>query len=195
MTFKFPENTSGETQRSRKRRLAEGFFDDFCKGRGIDIGAGHDPLFDGIETWDWLNGQGDATFMKGVEDGTYDFAHCSHILEHLHDPWEAIRNWYRIVKVGGFIIIDVPHRDLYEKKLELPSRWNPEHKKFWVLDTHVNGWTLGLIQTVREALTGRPNTLMLARTMMRGLTKHDDPNNHSWGEYSNEVVVKKGPIV
>lgn len=195
MTFKFPEGTQGEAQRARSRRLKEGFFEDFCQGRGIDIGAGKDPLFFGIDTWDWMSGQGDATFMRGIADNTYDFAHCSHILEHLQNPWEAIRNWHRIVKPGGYVIIDVPHRDLYEKKLELPSRWNPEHKKFWLLSRHENEWTLGLIQTVQEALEKSQFTLLLARTLMRGLTKHDDPNSHSWGEYSNEVVFKKGPII
>lgn len=192
--MKFPENSQGESQRSRKRRLQEGFFDDFCKGRGIDIGAGNDPLFADIETWDWDHGQGDATHMKGVANDTYDFVHCSHVLEHLYDPWEGIRNWFRILKPGGFLIMAVPHRDLYEKKLELPSKWNPDHKKMWLLDRHANAWTLGLIQTVQEALIDHVYTIIQARILMRNLANAHDPTRHSWGEYSCEIVVKKGKI-
>ncbi|MGV0949197.1 MAG: methyltransferase domain-containing protein [Azonexus sp.] len=190
----FPENTQGESQRARKRRLQEGFYDDWCQGRGIDIGCGPDPLFSGIETWDRDNGQGDATHMKGVEDNIYDFVYASHLLEHLDDPWAGLRSWYRITKPGGFIVVAVPHRDLYEKKLELPSKWNPEHKKFWVMDRHKNQWTLGLVQTIHEALMGKDYTLMLARICMRNLTNAKDPTKHSWGEYSIEAVVKKGFI-
>lgn len=191
----FPENTQGESQRARRRRLQEGFFEEFCQGRGLDIGAGGDPLFKDIETWDWAHGQGDATFMQGVPDDSYDFVYCSHVLEHLHDPWAGIRSWFRILKPGGFLIVAVPHRDLYEKKLELPSKWNPDHKKFWLLDVHENKWTLGLVQTIREALHGKDFALIQARTCMRNLVNQRDPDKHSWGEYSNEAVVKKGKLV
>ena len=190
----FPDNTQGESQRARKRRLQEGFFDDYCKGRGLDIGAGNDPLFKDIETWDKMSGHGDATHMLGVPDETYDFVYCSHILEHLDDPWAGIRSWFRILKVGGFLIVAVPHRDLYEKKFKLPSKWNQEHKKFWVLDRHHNEWTLGLIQTIQEALACSDYRLLLARINMRDLTNQFNPDKHSWGEYSIEAVVKKGAI-
>lgn len=188
-------DTQGESQRARNRRLKEGFFDEFCVGRGLDIGAGRDPLFEDIETWDYDRGNGDATLMDGVENCSYDYVYCSHILEHLKNPWKGVANWFRILKDGGYLIVAVPHRDLYEKKLELPSNWNPDHKTYWLLERHTNPFTLGLIQTVQEALTGVDYAIIQARVMMRGLVHGNDPTKHSWGEYSCEIVVKKGKLI
>jgi len=62
--------------------------------------------------------------LKGVADETYDFVYSSHTIEHLPDPSEDIKNWFRVLKPDGYLIIYFPHRDLYEKK-QLPLRFNP----------------------------------------------------------------------
>jgi len=102
-------------------------------GTGIDIGAGPDPLslyielfprIDDIISWDMPNG--DAQFMAGVADASFDFVHSSHCLEHLVDPVQGLANWLRIVKPGGHLIVTVPDEDLYEQGM-IPSR-NPDHK-------------------------------------------------------------------
>ncbi|MBI5558980.1 MAG: methyltransferase domain-containing protein [Deltaproteobacteria bacterium] len=76
-------------------------------------------------TWDLEDG--DALFMKGVADSHYDFLHASHCLEHMVNVEEALANWIRIVKPGGFLIITVPEEDLYEIG-NWPSKFNPDHK-------------------------------------------------------------------
>jgi SAM-dependent methyltransferase len=65
--------------------------------------------------------------MKGVADGTFDFLHASHSLEHMRDVNIALEHWIRIVKPGGFLIITVPDEDLYEQG-HWPSRYNTDHK-------------------------------------------------------------------
>src|SRR3546814_3492720 len=63
----------------------------------------------------------------GVADESYDFVHSSHCLEHLRDPEEGLRNWFRILKPGGHLIVTVPDEDLYEQGI-FPSAYNPDHK-------------------------------------------------------------------
>lgn len=65
--------------------------------------------------------------MSGVADGSFDFVHSSHCLEHLDDPAVALGNWIRICKPGGHLVIVVPDEDLYEQGI-WPSAFNYEHQ-------------------------------------------------------------------
>ncbi len=103
-------------------------------GHGIDIGGKPDPLvlykelfplMLSVRTWDLEDG--DAQYMEGVPDSSYDFVHSSHCLEHLRDPREGLKNWFRILKEGGHMIITVPDEDLYEQGV-FPSTFNKDHK-------------------------------------------------------------------
>jgi len=43
-------------------------------------------------------------------DRTFDVCVCSHILEHVENPHELIKEIYRILKVGGVALIEFPNR-------------------------------------------------------------------------------------
>jgi SAM-dependent methyltransferase len=126
---------SNETSKSVLRRLHDvRYATRYFVGEGIDVGAGEDslakytslfPLATNIRSWDLQDG--DAEAMQSVADQTYDFVHSSHCLEHLNDPYQGLKNWIRICKTGGHLIIMVPDEDLYEQKL-WPSIFNPDHK-------------------------------------------------------------------
>jgi len=121
-----------ETTKSNKfrRRFDKDYVEKFFVGNGIDIGGGGDPLkpcdfFPNIKTVDfWDKRQGDAQLME--TDKTYDFVYSSNCLEHLANPYVAIKNWWKILKDGGHLIVCVPDEDLYEQGF-FPSRYNPEH--------------------------------------------------------------------
>lgn len=123
-----------ETSKSIARRLHTPGFVRYFRGHGIDIGAGADglhqwkslfPLMDSCVCWD--KEQGDAQFMEGVKDASFDFVHSAHCLEHLFDPHVALHHWWRILKPGGHLVVMVPDEDLYEQGL-WPSAWNNDHK-------------------------------------------------------------------
>lgn len=123
-----------EQSKSAKRRYNDGDFHKFFSGNGIDIGGAPDPLsqytnaFRGLKsvvTWDLVDG--DAQYMEGVKDDTYDFVHSSHCLEHMVCPETALDHWLRIVKPGGYLIITVPEEDMYERG-DWPSKRNDDHK-------------------------------------------------------------------
>ena len=124
-----------ECSKAVQRRLSQpGFSNHYFAGDGIDIGGKPDPLalyassfsrIKSVRTWD--REDGDAQILAGVSDESFDFVHSSHCLEHLADPAEALRNWVRVVKPGGFLVISVPDEDLYEQG-RFPSTFNPDHK-------------------------------------------------------------------
>lgn len=124
-----------ECSKSISRRLSDAnFINKYFVGSGVDIGGKPDPLalYQGlfcqmrsVKTWDWEDG--DAQIMAGVPDGEFDFVHSSHCLEHLVDPHEGLKNWFRIVREGGYVVITVPDEDLYEQGV-FPSTFNRDHK-------------------------------------------------------------------
>jgi len=179
----------GETSKAFDRRRREGWFEQHAQRLGIDIGCGDNPLTDECERFDLILGSGDATYMKDIPDEFFDYAYASHLLEHLDDPITALRNWWRIIRPGGRIILVVPHRDLYEKKTLLPSRFNPAHKHFFLPLRHEPPHTLGLLQLFTEAIGHE-----FSFHSLRILDEQYQANgamNHPGGEYSIEFIALK----
>jgi SAM-dependent methyltransferase len=177
----------GETSKARERREREGWFDKFAPPDrpGIDIGSGPDPLNDTFRRWD--KPDGDAALMAGVAGGTFATVYASHVLEHLNDPLEALRNWWRILATGGHLIVLVPHRDLYEKRLTLPSRWNGEHKTFWLPDDFDPPVTWSFRWAIERAVPD--GELVLFQVLDECYQANG--NDHAGGEYSIEAIVRK----
>jgi len=176
----------GETAKAKQRRTEEGFFDKYCQGKGLDIGYGGDLLAPNCKGWD--REHGDAQYLHGMEDASFDFVYSSHTLEHMVNPGIALRNWWRVLKPGGYLILYIPHRDLYEKKKTLPSRWNNDHKHFFLTDTDEEPDTIGIIPLIQRTLANQK--VIYAKECNAGHTI-TDPEIHSDGEYSIEVVIKK----
>lgn len=124
-----------ECSKSIARRLKDSrYASRYFVGDGVDIGGKPDPLslyrelfprIATLKTWDLEDG--DAQFMQSAADASYDFVFSSHCLEHLRDPREGLRNWLRIVKPGGHLVITIPEEDLYEQGV-WPSTHNRDHK-------------------------------------------------------------------
>ncbi len=130
-----------ECSKSIPRRLSQpNFSNRYFVGEGLDIGGKPDPLalyrevfsrIASVRTWDIEDG--DAQFLAGVPDASYDFVHSSHCLEHLHNPGEGLANWLRVIRPGGHVIVTVPDEDLYEQG-RFPSTFNVDHK--WTFTIH-----------------------------------------------------------
>ena len=187
------ENTDikGETSKAYSRRVSEGWFEKYAPEdkSGIDIGAQIDPLNQTFRRYDLIFGDGDATYMHGIEDNTFWTVYASHILEHISFTEKAIRRWYDILKPGGHLIICVPHRDLYEKKRFPPSNWNPDHKYFWLPDKQEPPAVKCL---KKEVLSAIPNANIVSyRVLDEGFDHTITKEEHSIGEFSIECIVKK----
>ena len=114
----------------------------YTRGLGLDIGCGPDkgfPHFIGID-----NNQDERIFGEQhrattadmiVPDGTklpqlaseqYDFVYSSHMLEHVPDFKACLKEWWRLIKVGGHLVLYLPHKELYPN-VGTPAA-NPDHK-------------------------------------------------------------------
>lgn len=181
----------GESVRAFDRRNREGFFDKYMQGKGIDVGAGTDPVTWEADTWDlYESGMTQEASKIDRADETYDWVYSSHCLEHVPNREASLKEWWRILKHGGNLIISVPHRDLYEKKERPPSRWNMEHHVFFVPQKHLFSDVLGLQQLIQETLNVTNEDILYLKECSEGHTIID-PEIHSDGEISIEIVVRK----
>lgn len=185
----FWKRRSMETTKSAIRRKLEGWFDKYTPFHlpGIDIGCGYDPIHPSFVKYDKIFGAGDAQFMEDIPNESFDTVFASHVLEHLNDPIIGLQNWHRICKPGGHIIICVPHRDLYEKRIALPSKWNEDHKTFWLPEKDKSRGVFGVKETVHKAIPAAK--IVLLRVLNEGWVSNGQ--NHSDGEYSIECVIRK----
>jgi SAM-dependent methyltransferase len=181
-----------ETSRSRERRISEGWYEKYCPPDepGLDIGTADDPIHDHFDQWDMEFGDGDAVLMEGMAGEKYHTVYASHILEHVNDPIAAIRRWFELVRPGGHLIACVPHRDLYEKRKLLPSRFNADHLCFWLPNSSEPPHTVDFTRTIQDALQSVAHDILYVRVLDRGWMPVS-ANEHSRGEYAIEAVIRK----
>lgn len=82
----------------------------FCKGEGVDVGAGVWPLPGSIPA-DLSRGPGAGVSIADFEDGSLDYIFSSHCLEHIESWQQALHEWVRKLKPGGIIFLYLPHPD------------------------------------------------------------------------------------
>jgi SAM-dependent methyltransferase len=61
------------------------------------------------------------------EDNTFDAIYCSHVLEHVPDDRTAMRELYRVLKPGGWAILQVPMSA--DPTYEDPAITSPEERE------------------------------------------------------------------
>lgn len=117
-----------ETSKSHYARLRNGDYE-ILHGHVLDIGCGPDPLKlpppSTVRGWDLEDG--DAQYLEGLKDGSFDAVFSSHCLEHMVDVPTALSNWSRVCKEGGYVYVVVPSWTAYER-MQWPSPYNPDHK-------------------------------------------------------------------
>lgn len=107
------------------------------QGKGIDIGCGNDPVTPNARRFDLEHGDANKITQSIREE--FDFVFSSHCLEHMHDPQDALREWYQLVKPGGYLFFIVPDEDLYEQGV-FPSRFNTDHKATFTI-SKMRSWS------------------------------------------------------
>ena len=187
----------GNNARAYGRRIREGFYRNYIFGKGLDIGC---PTYKraispNVDLWDSKLGDGDATFLFGVKDNKYSFVLASHILEHLEDRETALKNWIRVLKPGGHLIITVPERDLFEEKRELPSEYNHDHKCYFKLDESEPPATVSFLDLLKTLST--ETELIYAKVCdefwpgQKNRKPHNNRKISPVGEFQIEAVLRK----
>ena len=63
-----------------------------------------------------------------IEDNTYDFILCNHVLEHINDDIKAMSELYRVLKKGGIGIFQIPIDINRDKTFEDSSIKDPKER-------------------------------------------------------------------
>lgn len=180
-------NVGAESRKTYLDKINNGFFVRFMSGHGLDIGySGYEPGVVSILpnaigvdlTYPGYNGKN-----LPFADNSQDYVYSSHTLEHIPDYKQAINEWYRVVKPGGYIVTVVPHRDLYEKKLTLPSNWNGDHQRFYT--------PASLLKEFEDSLPINSFRVRHLRDNDEGHKYDDPPDVHGVWLYEIELVVQK----
>jgi len=83
-------------------------------------------------------------------DETFDVIYCSHVLEHVPDDRRAMQEFYRVLKYGGWAILNVPISA--SQTVENPSITDPQERLrlFGQVD-HVRRYGPDYLDRVEEA--------------------------------------------
>lgn len=81
----------------------------YCKGRGLDVGAGFWPL-SGSTPVDTEQGPGLKNSIEDIESRTQDYVFSSHCLEHIEKWEEALDLWISKLRAGGVLFLYLPHQ-------------------------------------------------------------------------------------
>lgn len=109
----------------------------YLRGRGLDLGAGDFKVLPHAISVDNMNHAQfgfsvrpdvmcDVAKLDVFGSQSMDFVYSSHTLEHIVDYKAALREWWRVVKVGGYLVLYLPHKDLYPNIGQDGA--NPDHK-------------------------------------------------------------------
>ena len=117
------------------------------------------------------------------DEGSQDAVFVSHCLEHIEDYRTVIADWFRVLRVGGHLIIAVPHQYLYERKLMLPSRFNLDHRRFYTPGS--------LMREIEESLDPMSYRVRMLVDNDRGFDYDIPPEQHAGGCYEILFVAEK----
>jgi predicted SAM-dependent methyltransferase len=152
----------------------------FCLGNGLDIGFGGDPIVPSAITLDLekpytkvgdsaQNLVGDGRNLYWFRDSVIDYVYSSHLLEDFEATGEVLKEWLRVIKPRGFLILYCPDERRYREYCRLTGHpYNEAHK--------IENFSLGYVKTVLSSI-GVGYKIV-----------HEEPHVD---EYSFEIVIKK----
>lgn len=127
------------SETSKHRALLE----KFCTGDGLDLGSAGDPIVPRAIQVELPDNycpffehkyppqlRGDATKLHWFRDGVFDYVYSSHLIEDFSaEEQKAIcREWARVVKPGGHIVILAPEQGRWREALRRGQPPNNAHK-------------------------------------------------------------------
>ena len=144
---------------------------------GIELFA--DAALQAEKTMDrvWCGNFEELTFEYDISPKTLDVVLCLDILEHLQDPWEAVRRITPLLKSDGRLIISIPNIRNWKFIKNLLFKGDFEYKNAGLLDrTHLRFFT-------------RATAIKLAETGGLNTTYHG--NIHPWKSFDMRNILSR----
>ncbi|HWA10687.1 MAG TPA: methyltransferase domain-containing protein [Opitutaceae bacterium] len=111
----------------------------FCVGDGVDLGFGGDPItptavrIDMPAQYGVVGSQlpaqlrGSADKLYWFRDASLDYIYSSHLLEDFVDTEAVLREWWRVLKPGGRLLIFCPDEQVYRAHCARTGQYRNEH--------------------------------------------------------------------
>ena len=131
----------------------------FCKGVGVDLGFGGDPIVPTAITIDMNPGFnpnicGDARFLRRwFSPGALDYVYSSHLLEDFipEQTEEILADWVDATGPGGFLVLYLPNETVYRRVcMEKGLEYNLNHKCPDMSLDYIKGIIAGLDERLVE---------------------------------------------
>ena len=187
-----------ESRKGYAARCASGFWDAYLNGPVV-LDVGHrGGLQDALPIVDGAIGiehgyPGYDGLRLPFADGSVDAVHASHVLEHVgsvdesgwgHSANNHLREWFRVLRIGGHLVLMVPHAYLYERRLTVPpSRWSPEHVRAYT--------PASLLVEVEGALEPNSYRVRSLRDRDAGYGYAVPSTTHPIGQFEVELVLQR----
>lgn len=116
----------------------------YTRGRGLDLGCGPSkafPHFIGVDNYTdkqlfGIDMKPDVVSscerLDVFGSASMDFVFSSHLLEHIKDHGAALKEWWRLIKPGGYLVLYLPHKLFYPNVGQEGA--NPDHKHDFMPD-------------------------------------------------------------
>lgn len=144
----------------------------YCVGNGIDIGSGGDPVVPSAIQMElpeeaygsynnyrvpksviqWRSYR--SVFDLPFRDRVLDYVYSCHLIEDYLDWNLILREWVRVIRPGGFLVIVVPDKGKWQEAVSKGQPPNDAHRHEASVG-ELSGFveTLGL-EVIRDSLTG-----------------------------------------
>jgi SAM-dependent methyltransferase len=158
----------------------------YCVGNGADVGSGGDPVKPeaiqielSLESYLWYNSNnqprspiqwhGDDAYVNlPFKNETLDYLVSSHLIEDYLDWQPLLKEWTRVLKVGGNLILMAPEKQRWAEAIRRGQPCNCAHKRepdLYEMSREV--MKLGNMDVIEEKLTesypGDYNILLAAK--------------------------------
>lgn len=189
-------NKNGATRESIFRRYEMNDVIEFTKGVGIEVGCGLNKIHSAAIGVNIVLSDSDFGYPFGAQikadgmrlpwfsDNSLDYVFSSHCLEHFYEPETALIEWTRVLRIGGHLVMILPHKKFYPN-IGQPNA-NRDHKHDFLpsdikeMIDKFGRYELIRIDTLHEKL--KDNKIALSEAPKYG---------HPSLNFSFEVVAKK----
>ncbi len=120
------------------------YLEKYCQGCGVELGSAGDkivPWAISVELKEPYSVagegypvqlKGDARFLHWFRNGVLDFVSSSHLLEDFPNTVTIMKEWSRVLKTGGYLVLNLPHEMKYREHCDRTGQ--PYNKHHTIID-------------------------------------------------------------